>query len=248
MCLTCGCDEPENGEKKGHFHSDGETHHHHHHSEGETIKVERAILSENEKYAAYNRGFFDGKNIRCLNLISSPGSGKTTLLEETLKKLISDKTPCAVIEGDQQTDRDAKRIEKTGAKAHQINTGKACHLDAHQVQHALEHIKPESDSMLFIENVGNLICPTEFNLGEHERVVVLSVTEGSDKPAKYPLAFRTATAVVISKLDLLPHVDFNMDETLKLIFGLNPSAKIFRLSAKTGDGMNDWLDWLKRKG
>jgi hydrogenase nickel incorporation protein HypB len=235
MCSTCGCGRP-----------DEHTHDHDHGSgaHGNVIRVERDLLAENERYAAYNRGFFDGQRIRCLNLISAPGSGKTTLLERSLEALLARGVRCSVIEGDQHTDRDARRIARTGAPVHQIETGKACHLDAHQVQHALDHLAPQPRSLLFIENVGNLICPTEFNLGEHERVAMLSVTEGSDKPAKYPLAFRTAHTVVIGKIDLLPHVEFDLEETERLVRGLNPAARIFRLSARTGEGMDAWIGWL----
>jgi hydrogenase nickel incorporation protein HypB len=239
MCATCGCGE---SEAEGHSHEHGHEHAH----DPRHVSVEQALLAENDRLAAYNKGYFDGRRIRCLNLISSPGSGKTTLLEKTLAALLAKGAACTVIEGDQATDLDAQRIARTGAKVTQIETGRACHLDAHQVQHALEKLAPPPDSLLFIENVGNLICPTEFQLGEHERVTVLSVTEGADKPAKYPLAFRTATAVVINKMDLLPYVDFDLKEVRRLIEGLNPKAKVFELSAKTQDGMAPWLDWLKR--
>jgi hydrogenase nickel incorporation protein HypB len=248
MCSTCGCGRPDDPAHdrhgpEGHSHDHGHDHGH----EGaaaKVVRVEQALLAENDRFAAYNRGFFDGKGIRCFNFISAPGSGKTTLLEKTLAALLAKGVSCTVVEGDQQTDNDAKRIARTGARVHQIQTGKACHLDAHQIQHALDHLKPEAGSLVFIENVGNLICPTEFDLGEHERVTMLSVTEGTDKPAKYPLAFRTATAVVIAKIDLAPHVDFDLDEALRLTAGLNPKAPVFILSARTGEGMPAWLDWL----
>jgi hydrogenase nickel incorporation protein HypB len=153
--------------------------------------------------------------------------------------------PCAVIEGDQATDLDARRIARTGVPVFQIETGRSCHLDAHQVQHALGRLPPPASGLFFIENVGNLICPTEFALGEHERVTIVSVAEGHDKPAKYPLAFSSATAVVISKVDLLPHVDFDLGEAKRVIAGLNPEAPIFELSARTGVGMHAWLLWLR---
>jgi len=251
MCSTCGCGRP--GEE-AHAHSDPGAHTHdqgHDHGHGHEgtatsiLRVEQALLAENDRFAAYNRGFFDGKGIRCFNLISAPGSGKTTLLEKSLAALLAEGIRCTVVEGDQQTDNDARRIARTGARVHQVQTGRACHLDAHQVQHALEHLQPEAGSLVFIENVGNLICPTEFDLGEHERVAMLSVTEGTDKPAKYPLAFRTASAVVVAKIDLAPYVDFDLDEARRLIAGLHPEAPVFVLSAKTGEGMPAWLAWLK---
>jgi len=242
MCSTCGC-----GETPDHAH--GHEHHpeHEHRHDNDVIRVERALLSENDHLAEGNRRFLDARRIRCLNLISSPGSGKTTLLEKTLSALVAGQIPCAVIEGDQATDLDARRIARTGVAVTQIETGRACHLDAHQVAHALERLAPPPGGLLFIENVGNLICPTEFRLGEHARVTILSVTEGADKPAKYPLAFRTADAVVIAKMDLLPHVDFDLAEARRLVSGLSPAAAIFELSAKTGQGMEAWLDWLRRR-
>ncbi len=243
MCSTCGCGQPDSPPPPhGHAH-DGAAGHDHDHGVSR-ILVEQSLLAENDRFAAYNKGYFDGRRIRCFNLISAPGSGKTTLLERTLEALLESGIRCAVIEGDQQTDNDARRIARTGARVHQIETGRACHLDAHQVGHALPSLAPEDGSLLFIENVGNLICPTEFDLGEHERVAMLSVTEGTDKPAKYPLAFRTASAVVLAKIDLLPHVEFDVDEALRLVSGLNPRARVFRLSAKTGEGMRAWLDWI----
>lgn len=243
MCATCGCGQ---SEASGLSHEHGHEHPHEHGEEARRVVVEQALLAENDRLAAYNKGYFDGRHIRCLNLISSPGSGKTTLLEKTLAALLAKGAACSVIEGDQATDLDAQRIARTGAPVVQIETGRACHLDAHQVQHALEKLSPPANSLLFIENVGNLICPTEFQLGEHERVTVLSVTEGADKPAKYPLAFRSATAVVINKMDLMPYVDFDLKEVRRLITGLNPKAAIFELSARTQDGLSAWLDWLRR--
>jgi hydrogenase nickel incorporation protein HypB len=208
------------------------------------IQVERALLAENDRLASDNRRVFDANGTRSFNLISAPGAGKTTLLEKTLVELRARAVACAVIEGDQTTDLDARRIARTGAPVVQIQTGRSCHLDAHQVGHALEQLTIPRGGLLFIENVGNLICPTEFQLGEHERVTIVSVAEGHDKPAKYPLAFSTATAVVISKIDLLPHVDFDRVEARRLIQGLNPRARVFELSARSGEGMEDWLAWI----
>jgi len=230
-----------------HHHQGGEhAHHHAHATEAATrIRVETALLAENDRFADQNRAAFDALGARCFNLISGPGAGKTTLLEKTLQGLRARSVPCAVIEGDQATDLDAQRIARAGAPVVQIETGRSCHLDAHQVAHALDGVAVPRGGILFIENVGNLICPTEFRLGEHERVTIVSVADGSDKPAKYPLAFRTATAVVISKIDLLEHVDFDLTEARRLIRGLNPRAPIFELSARTGVGMDAWLSWLE---
>lgn len=209
------------------------------------IQIEQALLAENDRFAAQNRIIFDSRHTRCFNLISSPGAGKTTLLEKTLVALSHASVPCAVIEGDQATDLDAQRIARTGVPVLQIETGRSCHLDAHQVQHAMARLAVPDRGLFFIENVGNLICPSEFALGEHERVTIVSVAEGHDKPAKYPLAFSSATAVVISKVDLLPHVDFDLGEAKRVIAGLNPEAPIFELSARTGVGMHAWLLWLR---
>jgi hydrogenase nickel incorporation protein HypB len=224
----------------------GDHDHHHEHAAGSPtlIEVERSLLAENDRFADGNRSIFDAHGTRCFNLISGPGAGKTTLLEKTLEGLRVRSIACAVVEGDQATDLDAQRIARTGVPVTQIETGRACHLDAHQVQHALERIAVPRGGLLFIENVGNLICPTEFKLGEHERVTIVSVADGHDKPAKYPLAFRTATAVVISKIDLLAHVDFDVAEARRLIRGLNAHAPVFELSARTGAGMDAWLSWL----
>ena len=259
MCATCGCGETdrhrhghEGAHDHGHDHPHaGLSHEHHHDGSGATgasmlIQVEQSLLAENDRFAAQNRAFFAGRRTRCFNLISSPGAGKTTLLEKTLSALRDRSVACAVIEGDQATDLDAQRIARTGVPVFQIETGRSCHLDAHQVQHALGRLEVPDRGLCFIENVGNLICPTEFQLGEHERVTILSVAEGADKPAKYPLAFSTATALVIAKIDLLPHVDFDLVEAKHLIAGLNPNAPIFEVSARTGFGMDAWLSWLQR--
>ena len=211
------------------------------------IQIERTLLEENDRHAASNRGIFNRKHTCAFNFISSPGAGKTTLLEKTLTALRGRNVCCAVIEGDQATDLDARRIARTGVPVTQIETGRSCHLDAEQVSHALGELDVPERGLLFIENVGNLICPTEFKLGEHERVTIVSVAEGQDKPAKYPLAFRYATAVVISKTDLLPYVDFDIVEARRLIWGLNPKVPIFELSATAGDGMDSWLSWIQRK-
>lgn len=186
------------------------------------------------------------QNILCLNLVSSPGSGKTTLLERTLTAL-KDELDFAVIEGDQQTTNDADRIHATGTKVTQINTGKGCHLDAHMVMHALQGLKPKENSVLFIENVGNLVCPAMFDLGEKERVVIMSVTEGDDKPLKYPDMFHTSTLCIINKTDLLPYVNFSMAKARENALKANYRLNIIELSCTTNDGMESWFNWFKAK-
>lgn len=266
MCATCGCGQgvPTPGHGHGHDnsthrHSHGHDNDHDHDHPGpgretagdpttsasRVVEVGQALLAENDRFAAQNRAIFDARGTRCFNLISSPGAGKTTLLETTLVALRAALVPCAVIEGDQATELDAQRIARTGVPVLQIETGRSCHLDAHQVQHALRRLPPPTSGLFFIENVGNLICPTEFALGEHDRVTIVSVAEGHDKPAKYPLAFSSASAVIISKIDLLPHVDFDLKEAKRVITGLNPKAPIFELSARDGFGMQAWLLWLR---
>jgi len=207
------------------------------------IRVERDLLAENDTLAAQNRAFFAVRNILALNLVSSPGSGKTTLLVKTIIALNGIK-PLAVIEGDQQTDNDAERIRATGVQAIQINTGKGCHLDAGMVGHALEQLALPQESLLFIENVGNLVCPAAFDLGEAAKVVVLSVTEGEDKPLKYPDMFRAARLMLLNKCDLLPHLVFDVAQAEANARRVNPDIEIIQLSASSGAGMEDWLGWL----
>lgn len=180
----------------------------------------------------------------CLNLVSSPGSGKTTLLAKTLTEL-KEHLALAVVEGDQETSNDAEKIRATGVSAIQINTGKGCHLDAHQVGHALESLAPENDSVLFIENVGNLVCPAAFDLGEQSKVAILSVTEGEDKPIKYPDMFHAADLVIINKIDLLPYVEFDIEKCKEYLHRVNPSVKVLELSATSMEGMTNWLEWVK---
>ncbi|MBL0025334.1 MAG: hydrogenase nickel incorporation protein HypB [Saprospiraceae bacterium] len=240
MCATCGCSgdhDHSHGHEKGHSHD---------HSSKTIIDIERDILQENNLLAERNRGYLDAKNILCLNLVSSPGSGKTTLLERTLTAL-KDELDFAVIEGDQQTTNDADRIHATGTKVTQINTGKGCHLDAHMVMHALQGLKPKENSVLFIENVGNLVCPAMFDLGEKERVVIMSVTEGDDKPLKYPDMFHTSTLCIIKKTDLLPYVNFSMVKARENALKANYRLNIIELSCTTNDGMESWFNWLKAK-
>ncbi|WP_343689312.1 hydrogenase nickel incorporation protein HypB [Chitinophaga sp.] len=234
MCATCGCDT------HTHNHSHSHTHDEKH------IAVEKDVLYENNLLAARNRGFFDAKNILAINLVSSPGSGKTTLLERTLTDL-KEAVTFSVIEGDQQTTRDADRIHATGTKVVQINTGKGCHLDAHMVMHALQGMHPHENGILFIENVGNLVCPAMFDLGEKERVVVMSVTEGDDKPLKYPDMFHTSQLCIINKIDLLPYVPFSLDKAISNAKRINPKLEVITLSCTSGEGLDKWYQWLESK-
>ena len=247
MCTTCGCgsDHPhththrdENGNLVTHTH-----HHDHDHEHERVVSVEEDILSRNNSVAAENRKDFREHRILALNFVSSPGSGKTELLCTTIRR--SADMPIAVIEGDQQTSKDADRIRQTGAPAHQINTGKGCHLDAEMVRHAVAHLKPADGSVLFIENVGNLVCPAEFDLGEAHKVVILSVTEGDDKPLKYPDMFRVSDLMIINKVDLLPYVKFDIERCEEYARRVNPKIQILRVSATTGEGVDKLIDWLK---
>ena len=246
MCETCGCGVPPHaGHHHDHDHHDRD-HDHHHHDEARIIDVRQNVLARNDAFADANRQRLARHRTLALNLISSPGAGKTTLLEATIARL-GDTLPLAVIEGDLQTDRDAARIRDTGAPVHQINTGEGCHLDAHMVGHALDHVAPPADGVLFIENVGNLVCPASFDLGETFRVVLLSVPEGDDKVEKYPLAFRDAHVLLITKLDLVEHVDFSVERCTDIARKLNPDITIFELSARSGAGMDDWCAWVRSK-
>ena len=211
-----------------------------------TIMLDTAILGENNRVAAENRALLQANRVLVLNLISSPGSGKTTLLVETLQALRGE-LHCAVIEGDQQTDRDARRIAATGVPVVQINTRQACHLDAFQVQRALQELDTRELDVLFIENVGNLVCPAEFDLGEAEKVVLMSITEGEDKPVKYPLAFHLASVFVLTKMDLLPHLRFDLDVCKAFAHQVNPHQLILETSSFQPDGIDSWVDWLRMK-
>ncbi|MDA8231015.1 MAG: hydrogenase nickel incorporation protein HypB [Magnetospirillum sp.] len=244
MCTVCGCDTPHHhpGHDHGHDHHDD----HHDHGSSRMIQVERDILAHNDGHAARNRAVFAERGILALNLVSSPGSGKTTLLCRTVEALKA-RMPVAVIEGDQQTSFDAERIRATGAPAFQINTGKGCHLDAHMIESALARLRPEEDSVLFIENVGNLVCPAAFDLGEAAKVAILSVTEGEDKPLKYPHMFQAASLMVLNKTDLLPHLDFDVDACVAHARRVNPSITVLMLSARTGDGLDPWLEWIAER-
>jgi hydrogenase nickel incorporation protein HypB len=202
------------------------------------------ILQRNNLLAERNRGWFDAKGILVLNLVSSPGSGKTTLLERTIGDLKGE-FPLAVIEGDQQTLNDADRIAATGVPVIQVNTGKGCHLDADMIRRACASLQPADNSLLMIENVGNLVCPAMFDLGEAAKVVIISVTEGDDKPLKYPTMFAAADLCLINKMDLLPHVEFDVDACEEAARRVNPRLEFCRVSATTGEGMEPWYAWLK---
>jgi len=208
------------------------------------VKIEQDILSKNDAYARDDRRAFAAGGVFALNIVSSPGSGKTSLLVKTIEAL-GGRLPVAVIEGDQQTSNDAERIRAAGAPAIQINTGKGCHLDAHMVGHALETLKPAPGSALFIENVGNLVCPAAFDLGEARRVVVLSTTEGEDKPVKYPDMFATADLMLLNKADLLPHLDFDVGLCLANALRINPNLQTLVVSAKTGEGVAAFAAWIE---
>ncbi|WP_040976590.1 hydrogenase nickel incorporation protein HypB [Necropsobacter massiliensis] len=266
MCTTCGCGHPEQVRI-------GELPHAHDNSaaksavklpnfshssfrpdrgaqsdetEQRLLKVEQAVLGKNNRLAEINRSFFAKQHILALNLVSSPGSGKTTLLTVTLNAL-KDKRACYVIEGDQQTENDAERIRATGVPAIQVNTGKGCHLDAQMIGNALAKLQPQENSLLFIENVGNLVCPSEFDLGEKAKVVILSVTEGEDKPLKYPHMFAAAQLMILNKTDLLPYLNFDVQKCIAYAKRVNPTLEVIQLSAASGEGLSQWLAWLQRK-
>jgi len=215
-------------------------------SQERTISIERDILSKNDAFAATNRARLLNAGVFALNLVSSPGSGKTSLLVRAITDL-KDQWPIVVIEGDQQTSRDADRIRATGAPAVQINTGKGCHLDAHMVGHALDHLSLRSGSLLFVENVGNLVCPAAFDLGEAHKVVVLSVTEGEDKPLKYPDMFAAADLMLLNKADLLPHLDFDVSACLAAAHRVNPRMRSLTVSARTGEGLAAFYSWIEER-
>lgn len=271
MCSTCGCGQPEDevkilvpGENNSvdndhqeeqhahhhhhahdhdHSHAHGHSHTHDHHH-GTQIDLERSILQENDLLAQRNRGYLEAKDVYAINMVSSPGSGKTTLLEESIK-IMKAEYELAIIEGDQQSMNDADRIAATGVPVVQVNTGKGCHLDAHMVLHAIKKLDVKSKSILFIENVGNLVCPSMFDLGENKRVVIISVTEGDDKPLKYPYMFDSSDICIINKIDLLPYVKFDVNKAKEYARRINHHLEFFELSATTGDGMDKWIDWLK---
>jgi hydrogenase nickel incorporation protein HypB len=257
MCNVCGCGEshiehqgvfrPQKNDQGGlHYgvgiaqvHVSGV-------SQRQLLTLELDILSHNNHLAAHNREHFQSHGQLALNLMSSPGSGKTTLLVETLKRLKQSHL-CAVIEGDQQTSQDADRIRSTGALAIQVNTGKGCHLDAQMIHDAYHQLDINEPGFIFIENVGNLVCPASFDLGESCKVVILSVTEGEDKPLKYPYMFSAAELMVINKVDLLPHLNIQVEDCIVNARKVNPNIQVLQVSATTGEGMDTWLDWLRHK-
>jgi hydrogenase nickel incorporation protein HypB len=215
-------------------------------SQSRMVEIEENILDKNNQYAQANRRWLREHRVLALNLVSSPGSGKTSLLTRTIDDLRSSRPiDVAVIEGDQQTANDAERIRATGARALQINTGKGCHLDGHMVGHAIDTLAPAEDSLLFVENVGNLVCPAAFDLGENHKVVILSVTEGADKPLKYPDMFAAADLMLVNKIDLLPYVDFDVDACVDNARKVNPGIRVLSVSATTGEGMEQWYAWIR---
>lgn len=211
---------------------------------GRKISLEQDILKKNNLIAAQNRNWFQTHNILALNLVSSPGAGKTTLLTRTIKDLQGE-ISLSVIEGDQETANDAQKIRKTGCPVVQINTGTGCHLEANMIRKGYQAIDPPANSLVMIENVGNLVCPALFDLGEYAKVAILSVTEGDDKPIKYPHMFRASKVMILTKIDLLPYVQFDLDRCLEYARQVNPKLKIFQVSTVTGDGLNNWYEWLK---
>ena len=260
MCAICGCDHDHQ-----HAHHDHHEHHEHllsaevtpvdshhaipaqlDHNPERLVRIEREILGKNDAFAAANRARLTDLGVLALNLMSSPGAGKTSLLVATIERLRRT-APIAVIEGDQATANDAERIRAAGAPAVQINTGRGCHLDAHMVGHALDDLPLEIGSLLFIENVGNLICPTAFDLGETHKIALLSVTEGDDKPLKYPDMFAVAGLLVLSKTDLLPYVRFDPDRAIEHARRVNPGIEVLQLSVETGEGVQAWIDWIQAR-
>ena len=229
MCTECGCSSID--------------HSHHHEHESRTIRVEEDLLAKNNRLAAGNRQLFTSSHLLVLNLVSSPGSGKTSLLERTLADL-KRRFNFSVLEGDQQTTNDADRIAATGVPVKQLNTGAGCHLDAHMVGHGVESFDLAETDILMIENVGNLVCPAAFDLGEDHKVAVLSITEGEDKPLKYPLMFQAADLMLINKIDLLPYLNFDLEQCKAFARQINPRIEIMELSCQTGAGMQQWYDWL----
>ena len=275
MCTVCGCSETNHSHSHDHDHSHSHDHdhdhshshdhdydhdhdhsHQHHYGKGSAglhiagmsqdkiVQVELDILSKNNDYAGNNRAYFLDKGILALNLVSSPGSGKTSILETSLVDL-KNEFSLKVIEGDQQTTQDADRINKTGVDAVQVNTGKGCHLDANMVGNAFNDLNIEEDSLLFIENVGNLVCPAAFDLGEYCKVAILSITEGEDKPLKYPDMFAASDLMLLNKIDLLPHLNFDVEKCINFARQVNPKIQVLQISATSGEGMDKWYQWLR---
>jgi hydrogenase nickel incorporation protein HypB len=251
MCATCGCSATTTRAGEEHDHPHGHPHdldhdHPHRHEHGRTrvIELEQDVLAKNDLLAARNRDWFTEHRILALNLMSSPGAGKTTLLERTIRD-VGAELDIAVIEGDQETLLDARRIQATGRPAVQINTGSGCHLDAEMLERGLQQLRPADRSVVMIENVGNLVCPALFDLGEQAKVVIMSVTEGADKPLKYPQMFRAGGLLLLNKVDLLPYVDFDVDRCVEWATQVNPALDVLRVSATRGDGLDAWYAWLR---
>jgi hydrogenase nickel incorporation protein HypB len=274
MCATCGCESDgkptllnlqtghtadiaahehvhADGTRHVHAHGHDHTHDHDHpcdpggaHAHGARLDIEARVLAKNDALAARNRAWLTGREILALNLVSAPGSGKTTLLERTIAAMAGD-MPLCVIEGDQATAKDGERIRAAGAPAVQVNTGSGCHLDAEMVRRGLAELEPATGSIVLIENVGNLVCPALFDLGERTKVAIFSVTEGEDKPLKYPHMFRAAGLVLLNKIDLLPHLDFSLAEAIDNVRRVNTDAKVLEISARTGAGLPAWFDWMR---
>lgn len=272
MCITCGCSSDENEVKiikvdgktishshshdhgngpHVHSHSHNHDHEHHHHDHDHShshimeIDLEKDILHKNDLLAERNKGYFEAKNIYAINLVSSPGSGKTSLLERTIADLKSE-ISFGVIEGDQQTSNDADRIAALEVPVIQINTGKGCHLDSEMISKAVKQLSPVDGTLLMIENVGNLVCPSMFDLGENTRVVIISITEGEDKPIKYPDMFYGSQICIINKIDLLPYLKFDIEKLKDYAKKVNPNLLFFEVSAYTGEGMESWYNFLKK--
>ena len=274
MCNVCGCGEGEVRIEGQEAHDHGQEHHGHDHEghghghdpvhgdldfgrgparahapgmeQSRMVQIEQDILGKNDAFAARNRAYFAERGILALNLVSSPGSGKTSLLTRTIADL-GERHGMAVIEGDQETTNDAEKLREAGARTLQINTGKGCHLDAHMVGHALESLDPPDYGLVLIENVGNLVCPAAFDLGEEAKVVILSVTEGEDKPLKYPDMFRRADLMVLNKADLLPHVAFDVERCVEYARRARPDIEVLEVSATTGQGLEGWYRWLEER-
>jgi len=265
MCTVCGCGSETNSHgRQGHSHNHQHDHLHHRSQsdhqhfhfgrndarksvcdlgQDRIISIERDILDKNSAFASANRRFLQGHGQFTVNLLSSPGAGKTSLLIKTIEEL-RQTVPIVVIEGDQETANDAECIRETGVHAVQINTGQGCHLDAHMVGHAIEHVDFKSGGLTMIENVGNLVCPAAFDLGESSKVVILSVTEGEDKPIKYPDMFAVADLMIVSKVDLLPYVKFNVDQAVEYAHRVNRDLRVIQLSAESSTGLDEWAQWL----
>ena len=259
MCTTCGCSDTETvtytvpgARAHGHDHHDHvhphehEHDHHHGHDHGRIVSLEQDILAKNHILAERNRGWFEGRGVLVLNLMSAPGSGKTSLLERTIRAL-GDGLSISVVEGDQASANDAERIRATGCAVIQVNTGTGCHLEADMLARGVRQLDPRPGSLLLIENVGNLVCPALFDLGERAKVVMVSVTEGDDKPEKYPHMFRACRLMLINKIDLLPYVRFDVDRCIGHARAANPDIEVLRVSAETGAGIDGWYDWLRRE-